>query len=1117
MKRSFPFLAVVALAAALALSPVLGATSARAADTVSVPDVGGQIWQDGVTMLTDVGLTAHPAGDGIVVPGTSTIADQCPRAGTVVAVGSAVTITVRTTIATCGTGGGGTGGGGAVAFWPLDEASGQTTASDATGTGHDGTYAGAVTLGGPGAPKNGNAAATFSGGDATVPYSADLNQATYSVEAWVNPASVNDGMDQGSAPRSIVCSRDDQGLHGWMLYADNYTGTPQFAFVVGAESSRRYVYDGSGTAEQAGRWYHVAATYDGANLHLYVNGVEVTGPQLNDGDGTNMQPNPTAPLELASCNGGRAPWQGAIQDVAFWNGVLDPATIAAHASGGTPPPGGGNPGSGGAGGGTGGGGGCDPTAARCAQGGGPTHPLILIPGTLGSWIGTPLGVPLWPDVVGLIIPGDHKLRALEFDDSGHGEGGPMPDKGVGGLITTVAKICLDPYGWPCYTYGGHHYDVAVSKLVDGFGYSYHAPGHETSDQTLFTFPYDWRLSMGTNAALLRARIQQVLALTHAPSVDILAHSQGGLVTSAYLRQYNGDGVHRVVTAGTPYVGAAKFLTILAFGFPCEIPGCIISPTEASRVARNWPGALELLPSARYWELLGSPLRVQRSLNGATFNWTLTHPEMLKWLADNGKNQALDDQAATAHAAVDQFPVAATPILRIAGTDTWTIGGVEHQVHKRCGLTNCIVNVVDNPRLVSGDGTVPASSAEVRNCSTGVNLDASANAHSTQRAFVTHDELIRDSAVLAWADTFFRVGAAVPACGDGLSPRRLAAATDAGLSGTTLRTVGALTGVIREGTDVTGTVDPASGMEAEQIPTSAFIPMPGSSTYAVSRDGSFQGVFTATADDIVRLEVAHYANDVETQISVTPSIDVAAHALLSVSYAQPQDLGLLQVQVDDDGNGTVDRTVPFEQPLSGDAVGDTTPPTSTVTVTHFFGSDGRRMARVVIVAQDTGGAGIGDVTWHTMDGLHGTYTGPFVLPAQGDLQVIATDRAGNEQADPSWGVLDDRTGLPYRVTEFKTRELHAVGLVDYANDVDLWGIHSNGGRIRAELVGLFFDAQLELDDASGNRVAMVDERRGRPEKLDVRVPAGDYLLKVTGTLGAHDWIHPYILNATAPGS
>jgi hypothetical protein len=551
-------------------------------------------------------------------------------------------------------------------MWPLDETTG-TTANDATGTGHTGAYVGGVALGGPGSPKNGNAAATFSGGDVTVPYSADLNPGAYTVEAWVNPSSVNTYMDQGTAARSIVCSRDDQGIRGWMLYADNYTGTPQFALVVGAESSRRYVYDDSGTPEQTDRWYHVAGSYDGTNLHLYVNGVEVTSAQLNDGGGANVQPNPSSPLEIGSCNGGRAQWAGAIQDVTFWNGALDPATIAAHASGGTPPPGGGS---------GGGSNDCDPSAPRCTQGGGPQRPLILIPGTLGSYIGKSAteGV-LWPpDLAHLVEPGpDYFLQSLSLDDAGgSGQGVVIPNMGAGGLVGEIKKCFTVPI-WPpipspftqwCPV-DGHHYDTTVSKLVD-LGYTYNPPGYETSGQTLFTFPYDWRNGMFANASLLRQRVKQILALTHAPSVDILAHSQGGLIANFYLHASGGD-IHRVVTVGTPYVGATKFLGVLNFHMPCEIQVlfCLLSPSRASQLVRNFPGSLELLPSRRYWDLAPSPLVESIfDINGKlTSRHADTFPDVLARLGKDGQNVPLIQKAAQVHVAVDAFPASTTPILR----------------------------------------------------------------------------------------------------------------------------------------------------------------------------------------------------------------------------------------------------------------------------------------------------------------------------------------------------------------------------------------------------------------------------------------------------------------------
>ncbi|HJX47189.1 MAG TPA: PASTA domain-containing protein, partial [Gaiellaceae bacterium] len=95
MRPSLRSLALAALAASIALAPLLAASPAPAADAVTVPDVGGLIWQDAVTALTNAGLVARSAGDGVVVPDASTVADQCPRANASVAAGSTVTLSVR--------------------------------------------------------------------------------------------------------------------------------------------------------------------------------------------------------------------------------------------------------------------------------------------------------------------------------------------------------------------------------------------------------------------------------------------------------------------------------------------------------------------------------------------------------------------------------------------------------------------------------------------------------------------------------------------------------------------------------------------------------------------------------------------------------------------------------------------------------------------------------------------------------------------------------------------------------------------------------------------------------------------------------------------------------------
>jgi hypothetical protein len=276
------------------------------------------------------------------------------------------------------------------------------------------------------------------------------------------------------------------------------------------------------------------------------------------------------------------------------------------------------------------------------------------------------------------------------------------------------------------------------------------------------------------------------------------------------------------------------------------------------------------------------------------------------------------------------------------------------------------------------------------------------------------------------------------------------------------------------------------------------------------------MFTATADGQVSLQVSTYGGDAVTQLAVSPPISVKQGAVLSVSYAQPQDLSLLSLTVDDNGDGVADRTIPFEQPVQDAAVDDTTPPTSSVQVDHFVDAAGNKLVRVTVDAADEGGSGVGEIHWWTTTGLEGSYTEPLVLPAQGDIEVVATDRAGNVQVDPSWGVLDDHTGVNFLVTDFLSPHFNTTGFMDYPGDVDYWGVHVDGGRVKFQLIGLTFDGNLELDNLDGSAIAASTQTGNRSEKIVTTLPAGDYLLRVTGDGAAYDADHPYRLNVNALG-
>ena len=79
------------------------------------------------------------------------------------------------------------------------------------------------------------------------------------------------------------------------------------------------------------------------------------------------------------------------------------------------------------------------------------------------------------------------------------------------------------------------------------------------DRDVYVFNYDWRKSNRESAKSLHEFIDSL----DTDSVDIVAHSMGGIVTSAYFADYNGAKVDKVITCGTPYEGAPHCIEAIA--------------------------------------------------------------------------------------------------------------------------------------------------------------------------------------------------------------------------------------------------------------------------------------------------------------------------------------------------------------------------------------------------------------------------------------------------------------------------------------------------------------------------------------------------------------------------
>jgi hypothetical protein len=196
---------------------------------------------------------------------------------------------------------------GLVAAYGFNEGSGASV-YDASGNGHTGTISGAPwSMQGKFGP-----ALAFNGLDnwVTVNATSLLDLTTgMTLEAWVFPTIT-------TGTRDIVL-KEGVTVDIYNLYARNWRGLPESnVFVNGVNRVAE------GPVLSAHVWTHVAGTYDGTMLRLYLNGVEAASTAISG---------PIAPSMGPVRIGGNSIWgeyfQGRIDEVRIYDRALTPAEI----------------------------------------------------------------------------------------------------------------------------------------------------------------------------------------------------------------------------------------------------------------------------------------------------------------------------------------------------------------------------------------------------------------------------------------------------------------------------------------------------------------------------------------------------------------------------------------------------------------------------------------------------------------------------------------------------------------------------------------------------------------------------------------------------------------------
>lgn len=285
-------------------------------------------------------------------------------------------------------------------------------------------------------------------------------------------------------------------------------------------------------------------------------------------------------------------------------------------------------------------------------------------------------------------------------------------------------------------YGAQNtYTKLVNNLKTEFGNEYYVD----------FFAYDWRGDVSTAAIDLETYINE----QEYDNVILVCHSMGGLVASKYLvnSEQNQDKVDKLITIGTPYLGAPKALYVFESGHLLDWATstfCMATPIKA--IANNLTSCYELLPTQQYFDLNDTTYVQYQNNNGfwkkkttnkQSYSETQDLIKARNWYLDNGTPKNFIDVSESFAESLfvnNEHITSKVDSYYIIGYNKDTILEVEEEYNKNGSFDSCRNLTITN----GGDETVPVISA---------NIGGLANSEKTYYIQETHTGMVKNSNVL----------------------------------------------------------------------------------------------------------------------------------------------------------------------------------------------------------------------------------------------------------------------------------------------------------------------------------------------------------------------------------